>query len=81
MKREQKITLSEMRSTGLQNVLVNCADYKCAHSVVLNADRWGDDVRLSDIEPRFVCQACGKRGGDVRPSFDRTRAPSRLECR
>lgn len=30
------------------------------------ADRWPDDVCLSDIEPRFVCTACGKRGGDVR---------------
>jgi hypothetical protein len=29
-----------------------------------------DDVRLSDIEPRFVCQACGRRGADVRPNFD-----------
>ena len=28
------------------------------------ADRGSDDVRLSDIEPRFVCRACGKRGAD-----------------
>lgn len=25
----------------------------------ISADCWGD-VRLSDIEPRFVCQACGR---------------------
>jgi hypothetical protein len=24
--------------------------------------QWADDVRLSDVEPRFVCKACGKRG-------------------
>src|SRR6266404_3839002 len=24
----------------------------------------------SDLEPRFVCQACGQRGADVRPDFD-----------
>jgi len=24
---------------------------------------------LSDIEPDFVCKACGKRGADVRPDF------------
>jgi hypothetical protein len=35
----------------------------------MSADRGGDDVRLSDIEPRFVCKACGKRGADVRPHF------------
>jgi hypothetical protein len=27
-------------------------------------------MRLSDLEPRFVCAACGKRGADVRPNFD-----------
>jgi hypothetical protein len=27
-------------------------------------------VRLSDLGPRFVCSACGKRGADVRPDFN-----------
>jgi len=27
-------------------------------------------ARLSDIEPRFVCKACGKRGADVRLHFE-----------
>jgi hypothetical protein len=26
-------------------------------------------MRLSDLRPRFVCKACGKRGADVRPDF------------
>jgi hypothetical protein len=26
-------------------------------------------VRLSDLEMRFSCQACGRRGADVRPNF------------
>jgi hypothetical protein len=30
-----------------------------------------DNVRLSDIEPRFVCKACGKRGADVRPDWQK----------
>jgi hypothetical protein len=25
---------------------------------------------VSDIEPRFVCSACGERGADVRPDFN-----------
>jgi hypothetical protein len=65
--RPQKITFGEMRSAGVQGVLV--ADYKCSHSVEMMAARWPDDARLSDIEPRFVCQVCGKRGADVRPNF------------
>ena len=50
-------------------ILVFCADYRCSHCIRLMADRWPDDARLSDIEPRFVCTACGKRGADVRPDF------------
>lgn len=29
-----------------------------------------DDVRLSDIEPRFTCQACGTKVADVRPDWN-----------
>ncbi len=67
--RPQKITFGELRSCGVRGVLIYCSDYKCSHSVEMMADRWPDDVRLSDIEPRFVCQACGKRGAEVRPNF------------
>jgi hypothetical protein len=51
-----------MPSTGLRRLLIYCGDYKCAHHVEIDADRWQDDVRLSDLEPLFVCQACGHRG-------------------
>jgi hypothetical protein len=54
-------------------VLVYCVDYKCAHAVRISADRWPDHVRLSDLEPLFVCQACGQRAADVMPDFDWTR--------
>jgi hypothetical protein len=73
----QKVTFGELHSTGVRDVLVYCADYKCAHWVKMNADRRPDRVRLSDIEPRFICQKCSERGGDVRPCFDIRRAPSR----
>jgi hypothetical protein len=57
MQREQKITLGEMRESGPRRLLVYCADYRCAHSVVIDADQWGDHIRLSDLEPKFVCLA------------------------
>ena len=37
-----------------------CRDHRCSHHVETNADGWADDVRLSDIEDRFTCTACGK---------------------
>jgi hypothetical protein len=72
--RPQKITFGEMREMGIRGVLVYCSDYRCSHSIALSADRWSG-VRLSDIEPRFVCKACGQRGADVRPDFDGGQAP------
>jgi hypothetical protein len=36
--------------------------YECA--------RWGDNVRLSDIERKFGCEACGKHEADIQPDFD-----------
>ena len=72
MQRQQKITLGEMRSVnGPTRLIVYCADYRCAHSVVVDADRCGDEVRLS--EPKVTCKACGRRGADVGPLFERAR--------
>jgi hypothetical protein len=39
---------------------------------------WADDVRLSDIEERFTCRVCGKRGADVRPDFNGGKKPVRV---
>ena len=38
--------------------------------VTASADPWPDHIRLSEIEHRFVCETCGKRGADVRPDFN-----------
>jgi hypothetical protein len=65
-----------MRDMGVRGILIYCADYRCSHSMAISADRWPDDVRLSDIEARFSCGVCGKRGADVRPNFTRTQSRS-----
>lgn len=65
------ITSGEMRAIGVRRVIVFCSGYKCSHSVTMDADQWPDDLRLSDIEARFTCTACGNRGADVRgPIFE-----------
>jgi hypothetical protein len=68
--RQQKITFAEIRAAGVRGLLIYCSDYHCSHSTTISGDRWPDDVRLSDLEPRFTCQVCGQRSGDVRPDFD-----------
>ena len=55
---------------GVRGLMIYCADYRCGHSIAVMADRWPDKLRLSDLEPRFVCGACGKRGANVRPDFN-----------
>ena len=70
--REQKITLGQMRYSGVRGLLVYCADYKCSHLATFaptEVDKWPDSVLLSELEPRFICQRCGSRGADVRPNF------------
>jgi hypothetical protein len=55
--RPQKITFAEMRAAGVRGLLIYCQDYHCSHSIAVSADQWSDDVRLSDLEPRFICQS------------------------
>jgi hypothetical protein len=74
--RPQKITLGEMREMGVRGLLVYCSDYHCSHSVAISGDRWSDHVRLSDLEPLFVCQACGTRPAELRPDFEWGKAPA-----
>jgi hypothetical protein len=57
--RHTKITFGDMREQGVR--LIYCADYRCSHSIATSADQWPDDLRLSDIEHRFICAVCGKR--------------------
>jgi hypothetical protein len=65
----QKIAFADMRDMGVRDLLIYCSDYKCRHLVTISGDRWHYDMRLSDLELRFICSACGKRGADVRPNF------------
>ena len=71
--RSVKITFAGVRASGVRGLLVYCSDYRCSHSIAISGDPWPDEMRLSDLEPRFVCSACGKRGADVRPDFNLNR--------
>jgi hypothetical protein len=46
-----------MRNSGVRGLLLYCSDYRCCHPVTMSGDRWPDDVRLYDLEPRFVFKA------------------------
>jgi len=50
------------RRWRVRGLLIYCSDYHCSHSIGISAEQWPDHVRLSDLEARFVCRACGKRG-------------------
>ena len=60
---------NEMRASGIRDVLIYCADYKCSNWIRVNTDQWSTEVRLSDLENQFTC-TCGRKGAEVRPDFD-----------
>ena len=64
-----KIAFGEMRTSGVRDVLIYCRDHRSSHHVETSADGLADDVMLSDIEGKFTCTRCGKRGADVRRTY------------
>ena len=52
---QKKITFGELRASGVRDVLIYCRDHRCSHHSVINADRWEDRLRLSDVEPTLTC--------------------------
>lgn len=66
---EQKITLAEMKQSGAHELIAYCTAKGCGHWVIVSADKWSDDVRISDLELRFVCSKCGGKGADIRPHW------------
>jgi hypothetical protein len=81
MTRQQKIAFAEMRATGVRDVLIFCSDHRCGHFNIVpdDADHGADELRISDIEDKFVCTACGVCGADIppvrRPAAARKRPP------
>jgi len=69
--RQQKITYAKMRAARVRDVFIYCSDHRCGHLNIVadDADRWSDEPRISDIEDKFVCTACGQRGVDIRPDW------------
>jgi hypothetical protein len=63
----QKITFAAMRESDARGLLVYSADYRCSRSIAVSAERWPDEVQLSDIGPRFTRTGRGNlRRMDVR---------------
>lgn len=62
-----------MRESGARDVLIYCRDHRCRQRTEMSADKWRDHVRLSDVEPRFVCTRCGQRGAEISTKFPEAR--------
>jgi hypothetical protein len=62
-----QITLGQLRESGSGRLHVFCGGDNCSHSIVIDADCWPGNLRLSDVKELFVCSVCGHRGADVRP--------------
>jgi hypothetical protein len=58
-----------MSSSGARDVIVYCRDYRCSHSVEMNADAFPDEVRVSDVEPRYNPFTLGGVIESITPPF------------
>jgi hypothetical protein len=66
---QQKIIFAEMRAAGVRNVLIYYADHRGGHLNIVpdDADRWPDELRISDIEDHFGSSAelCARSATDT----------------
>jgi hypothetical protein len=70
MRRPTKITFAEMREQGVRGILICCAGLPIARIRRRSAPTDGLMVSgCPDIEDRFTCTVCGKRGADGAARF------------
>jgi hypothetical protein len=76
----QKITLEEMRESGVRGLLIYCSDYRCSHWTAISGDRW-------DIEGAAQAASCGLSRSEPLDTFEHAglsqidpRRTSRLKC-
>jgi len=50
----RKITFAEMRESGVRDLLISCADYRCGRSIAISGDGWPEIIRLP-ISRRGLC--------------------------
>ena len=77
--------ISDPQNTGMFWPLACAGSWSIARTIgaVTRSRSAAIDGPISDLEPRFICSACGKRGVDVRPNFHwvRKRPARRLPLR
>ena len=61
----EKIRLGQMRESGIRGLLIYCRNHKCNHHVVISADHWADQVRLSDLDLQFVSSSSAARAASA----------------
>jgi len=47
--RERAVPTCEMSDEQAGSLNKVCSDYRCSHSIAVNADQWPDDLRLNSI--------------------------------
>jgi hypothetical protein len=53
-------------------VLIYCSDYRCSHHIAIRGIGGPMMFACLILSRPVVCNACGKRGAEVRPDFNRT---------
>jgi hypothetical protein len=67
--RYEPMTLGNMRRNGVRTLAIYCGAMDCHHQVILQVERYTDDVPVLVFGPRMRCTVCGHLGADARPNW------------
>lgn len=70
VKHPEKITLGKRREMGIRGLLVYCLDYKAAKMSKSAPTNGRITSGFPISSPLFLCQACGRKGAEVRADFN-----------
>ena len=71
MKREQKITLGEMRAGGQHGFIVFCSDYRCSHNIKWRASEVDKSGQTTSGFPTLNCASSARSAAAGRPIVQR----------
>src|SRR5262245_40664747 len=63
------MTLGNMRSLGVERLLVSCLNQACRHEVVFDVSSYPDDMDVQSLAPRMICSKCGGEKAFGRPNW------------
>lgn len=63
------MTLDNIRTNGVRDLLVICLTHRCEHQATFNVDAYSGELPVKWFEPRMRCTICNGKCVHVRPAW------------